>query len=37
MLWYSWGSPVALGIFLIGLGVFFRGLSAGETKTPKKN
>jgi len=27
-MWYSWGSPVALGIFLLGLGMLFKGLTA---------
>lgn len=27
--WFSWGSPVGVGIFVAGMGVFFWGLLAG--------
>ena len=27
--WFSWGSPVGIGLFLAGVGIFFWGLLAG--------
>lgn len=33
--WFSWGSPVGIGVFLVGLGVFFWGLLSGVAKLNK--
>jgi len=37
MFWYSWSSPISIGVFLAGLNLLFWGLSCGTSKTKKKN
>lgn len=33
--WFNWGSPVGIGIFLVGLGAFFWGLLSGVARLDK--